>query len=267
MIGGMATALSGSDREAFDASPFFGALPEAVRRALADSAVPRAIERRQRLFHQGDDAAHLFLVVAGRVKLTQVGSDGQEVIVRFVGPGEILGALALVADTAYPVGGEVVEDGRLLAWPRNLLARLAGEHPSLGLRTAAVIGERMQELQQRFRELATQRVAQRLARALLRLARQTGRRTDEGVELDLPLSRRDLAEMTGTTLFTVSRLLSGWETEGIVTAGRERVVVRHPHLLVAIAEDLPEREAEGTEDGRSSKDPLRQRKEPPRAER
>lgn len=256
------------DRDALTASPFFSSLPEETQSAVAATAVPRPMERKRPLFHQGDDAGHLFLVVAGRVKLTQVGSDGQEVIVRFVGPGEILGALALVPGTTYPASGEVVEDGRLLAWPRDVLRRLADEHPRLAVAATAVVGERMQELQHRFRELATQRVAQRLARALLRLARQTGRRTTEGVELDLPLSRRDLAEMTGTTLFTVSRLLSAWETAGIVTAGRERVVVRRPHGLVEIAEDLVDAEtvdaetrgraADGEGDGG-----LRQRKEPP----
>ena len=60
-----------------------------------------------------------------------------------------------------------------------------------------------------------------------------------GVEIDFPLSRQDLAQMTGTTLFTVSRTLSGWEADGIIATGRRRVVVRQPHRLVRIAEDLP----------------------------
>ena len=78
-----------------------------------------------------------------------------------------------------------------------------------------------------------------MARTLLRLARQTGQRTDEGVLLDLPLSRQDLGEMTGTTLYTVSRIVSSWEQQGFVQTGRERIVIRDPHGLVTIAEDLP----------------------------
>lgn len=229
------------DREALRTSPFFGSLPPETRDAMRRSAVARSAVRGEHLFHQGEPAELLFLVVSGRVKLTQVGADGQEVIVRFVGPGQILAGVALVPGATYPVDGEMVEAGRLLAWARRDLARLAEEHPQLALRTTAVITERLREIQERFRELATQRVAQRLARALLRLARQTGRRTEAGVELDLPLSRRDLAEMTGTTLYTVSRQLSAWEDEGIVTGGRERVVVRAPHRLAEIAEDLPRR--------------------------
>ena len=101
------------------------------------------------------------------------------------------------------------------------------------------MAERMQELQERYRELATERVAQRVARAILRLARQTGRRVEGGVLLDLALSRQDLAELTGTTLFTISRTLSEWEQQGLVEVGRERVLIKSPHGLVVIAEDLP----------------------------
>ena len=98
---------------------------------------------------------------------------------------------------------------------------------------------RFHELQDRYRELATERVERRVARALLRLARQTGTRTQEGVLLDLPLSRQDLGQMTGTTQYTASRILSGWEHKGLIVTGRERVVIRDPHGLVIIAEDLP----------------------------
>lgn len=223
---------------ALAASSQLGGLPAATLRALATGATWHTAGRHDYLFHQGDDASHLYLVVDGRVKLTQVGADGQEVIVRHIGPGEILGGIALVEGAAYPVTGEVLESARLLAWPRDELLRLAADHPQLALLTTGVIAGRMHEIQERFRELATQRVAQRLARALLRLVRQAGRRTAEGVEIDLPLSRQDLAEMTGTTLYTVSRTLSAWESAGVVAVGRERVVVVHPHRLVEIAEDL-----------------------------
>lgn len=229
--------MDAADRQALEASPFAADLPAAVREGLVAGGAGRDAARRDVLFHQGDDAAQLWFVVRGRIKLTQVGADGQEVVVRFVGPGEIFAGVALLAAARYPVSAEVVEAARLIAWPRATASRLAALHPELALKTTATIAARMQELQHRFRELATERVHQRIARALLRLARQAGRRTDEGVLIDHPLSRQDLAEMTGTTLFTVSRVLSGWEADGILAIGRERVVVRDPHRLVAVAED------------------------------
>ena len=229
-----------TDLEALEGSSLFAELTPEARSALADAARVRTFERRDFLFHQGEPADQFFFIVSGRVKLSQTGADGQEIIVRFVGPGEIMAGVALMADALYPVTGTAVETSRLLAWPGSEVIRLAEEYSALALFTTRTVTDRMREMQERFRELATQRVAQRVARALLRLVRQTGKRTAEGVELDLPLSRQDLAEMTGTTLYSVSRILSGWESDGLLVTGREKVTIRRPHALVEIAEDLPE---------------------------
>ncbi|MER3457798.1 MAG: hypothetical protein C4309_03385 [Chloroflexota bacterium] len=118
------------------------------------------------------------------------------------------------------------------------MVRLMERTPRLAFNALRLLAGRVQELQDRVRELATERVERRVARTLLRLARQAGRKVENGVLIDLPLSRQDLAEMTGTTLFTVSRVLSRWEQQGLVEAGRERVLIRFPHGLVRIAEDL-----------------------------
>jgi len=96
----------------------------------------------------------------------------------------------------------------------------------------------IQEMQARYRELATERVEQRIASALLRLAAQTGEKAGKETIIELSFSRQDLAEMTGTTLYTVSRLLSEWERREIITTGRERIRILKPHELVRIADNL-----------------------------
>ena len=88
-------------------------------------------------------------------------------------------------------------------------------------------------------EMSTQQVEQRVANALLRLAKQAGHKVEHGVEIDFPISRQDIAQMTGTTLHTVSRILSGWESRGLVESGRQRVVLREPHKLFILAEQSP----------------------------
>jgi CRP-like cAMP-binding protein len=87
----------------------------------------------------------------------------------------------------------------------------------------------------------TERVERRVARAVLRLVQDAGRHVDGGIEITFPVSRQDLAEMTGTTLYTVSRLLSGWEAQGIVQSRRQHIVLTKPRALAAIADDLPPR--------------------------
>ena len=80
-------------------------------------------------------------------------------------------------------------------------------------------------------------------RGLLRLVSQSGRKTEEGIEIDFPITRQDIAEMTGTTLHTVSRILSGWESQGLVESGRQRIILREPHKIVVLAERSADRGA------------------------
>jgi CRP-like cAMP-binding protein len=94
------------------------------------------------------------------------------------------------------------------------------------------------ELQDRESALTSEKAEQRIARTLLKLAAQTGKKVEGGILIDMPLSRQDVAEMTGTTLFTVSRTLKIWERQGFLSAGRERVLLHDPHSLVRIADDL-----------------------------
>jgi CRP-like cAMP-binding protein len=88
-------------------------------------------------------------------------------------------------------------------------------------------------------ELSNEQVEQRVAHVLLRLAKQAGRKVESGIEIDFPISRQDIAEMTGTTLHTVSRILSAWEQRGLVSGGRQRIVLQDPHRLFCLAEGEP----------------------------
>lgn len=212
-------------------------------RAVLAEAIACAREQRAAVegavFREGEPAEWLCIVVTGRLKLTQVGSDGAEVILRFVGPSEATAALTVFDGAVYPATAWAEGGTRMLVWSRETMQALLRAHPVLALNALRLVSERLREVQERFRELASERVAQRIARALLRLVRQAGRKVEGGVLIDMPLSRRDLAAMTGTTLFTVSRVLSEWESQGIIESGRERVVIKRPHGLVALAEDLP----------------------------
>jgi CRP-like cAMP-binding protein len=111
-------------------------------------------------------------------------------------------------------------------------------YPILALNMLRSMGGRLQEAQVRVRELATEAVERRVAHAVLRLANQAGRREGDGVRIDFPLSKQDIAEMTGTTLHTVSRILTAWEASGLVEGGRQKLKVLEPHSLVLISDGL-----------------------------
>jgi len=97
----------------------------------------------------------------------------------------------------------------------------------------------MHDKNDRIIEMATQQVEQRISNVLLRLVNQSGRKTAIGIEIDFPITRQDISEMSGTTFHTVSRVLSGWERAGIVQSERKKITVVQPHQLVLLVQPLP----------------------------
>lgn len=221
--------------------PLFNGLSDADLKDIQEEARAMAFEEGSFLFYQDDPAERLFIIKSGRVKLYQLSDDGQQVLMQVMTPGMLFAAIGMVEGALYPVSAEAAAPTQVISWSQKTLLDLMERYPRLALNGLKVMSDQVRNFQNRYRELATERVERRLARNVLRLASQTGRKTDEGVLLDLPLTRQDLAEMSGTTLFTVSRILTQWEAQGIVLSGREKLVIRFPHGLVKIAEDLPQK--------------------------
>lgn len=227
------------DPSLLHAMPLFTGLETAALSEVVLHGRTRRFAKGTQIFAQGDEAAAGHALIDGRVKIAQTGPEGQQVVMRFIGPGEMFGTLAMFMGGSYPADAVAVADCVEIYWSVEAMTGLMERHPRIAINALGIIGGRLMEVQHRLRELSTERVERRIARALVRLVRQAGRRVEAGVEIDFPLSRQDLAEMTGTTLHTVSRTLSAWEAQGVVESSRQHVVITKPHLLVAIAEDLP----------------------------
>jgi CRP-like cAMP-binding protein len=180
------------------------------------------------------------VLLHGHVRASKTTPAGQQVVVRYVGPGEVFGIAKAIGLTKYPATATAVDESVALVWPSSAWPRLVAQHPPLASNALQTVGSRLQETHMRVVEMSTQQVERRVAHALLRLARQAGRKVEQGIEIDFPISRQDIAEMTGTTLHTVSRTLSGWESQGLVEGGRQRIVVRDPHRLFTLAEGADE---------------------------
>jgi CRP-like cAMP-binding protein len=188
------------------------------------------------LFREGDPAAKSYLVLKGRFKLSKLHEDGKEAIVRYINPGEMTAAVSVFKGKNYPGTAQAVETTEVVGWDRETMLYIMSAYPQIAMNLLGMVVERLDDIQNRYLELQTERVEQRVARALLRIMRESGRRTDEGILINFRLGRQDLADYTGTTLYTVSRTLSRWEKKGWVRSGRKRIIVTDPHALVAFAE-------------------------------
>jgi CRP-like cAMP-binding protein len=196
------------------------------------------IKRREFLFHQGEPADTFYIILEGNARLTQISPEGCQVTIHYFGPGDVMAIAVVFADAEYPVSAEATSDCVFLAWDKETAVRYMEQYPQLAINSMVIVAERFWELQNRYRELATQRVERRVANAVLRLSRQGNGQSVSQPLPTLSLSRQELAEMTGTTLFTVSRICSQWEQQGLLTSGREQITVIRPEELVAIAEDI-----------------------------
>ena len=216
----------------------FSGLDGPALRSVSDAARIRETKAGVSFFREGDPAESFFIVQSGSVKLTQVTPEGHQVVLRLIGAGDPFGGVAAFGGGAYPVSAEAVTDVTALEWPGPVMASLMETYPKLAINAVRFVAARLHELQVQYRQLATEKVERRVARALLRLGEQAGRRTEAGILIDLPLSREDIAQMTGTTLYTVSRIISRFEADGLVEAGRQHIVIRDPQALTSIADDL-----------------------------
>lgn len=224
------------DRSLITKLPLFADLHAGELDELLQEARSVRYPKGAHVFEQGGEAVSFFVLLHGHVRADKSTPGGEKIVVRYVSPGEVFGVATAIGLAHYPATATAVVDSVALAWPSRAWPRLVASHPRLAMNALQTVGSRLQEAHTRVIEMSTEEVERRVAHALLRLAKQAGRKVEEGVEIDFPISRQDVAEMTGTTLHTVSRILSAWDQQGLTASGRQRIVLRQPHKLLGLAE-------------------------------
>jgi CRP-like cAMP-binding protein len=228
--------MAAVDRSLVENLPLFVGLAAPALDDILREARSVRFAKNSSVFEQGAPATSFFVLLHGHVRASKTTPGGQQVVVRYVNPGEVFGVAMAIGLGEYPATATAVDDSIALVWPSATWPRLVERYPALARNALQAVGGRLQETHTRVIEMSTEQVERRVAHALLRLAQQAGRKVEAGVEIDFPISRQDIAEMTGTTLHTVSRILSGWEAQGLVDGGRQRIVLRDPHRLFMLAE-------------------------------
>ena len=228
------------DRKLLKGFALFASMDEKELDNILVGASSRLLGRNEVVFKQGDSAKSFYILLHGRLKVSQVTVDGQQIIVRIINPGDLFGIAKALKRDSYPGTAKTVTESLIVSWPTILWDQLMEQHPVLAANAMHALGSRLQEAHTRIREMATEEVERRVAHTVLRLVRQSGKRVEHGVRIDFPVTRKDIAEMAGTTLHTVSRILSAWESAELVRGGRKKLLVRQPHQLLLIADGVVE---------------------------
>lgn len=176
-----------------------------------------------------------FLLLDGHVRVQRSTVEGVQIILLHIAPGQLSGIGAALGHKACPATAVAADDCVVLAWPNRLWPDFIASYDGFATQTCATVGERLTDMHKVIVEMATKQVEQRVAAALLRLITQVGRKVDKGIEIDFPITRQNISDMTGTTLHAVSRLLSAREKDGIVASERKKITVAAPHQLVLLS--------------------------------
>lgn len=215
--------------------PPFRRLSRPQIREILDAATALRFDAGVAIFSEGLPVERFFLLLDGHIRVIRTTPGGDQIIALHIAPGQLFGIGAAIGRTTYPATAMTADDCLALAWPNRLWQVFVDSYDGFATETYKVVGDRVGEMNNRIVEMATQAVEQRIACAILRLVTQAGRKVDGGIEIGMPITRQNLSDMTGTTLHTVSRLLSGWERDGIVLSERRKITVTAPHRLVMLS--------------------------------
>lgn len=218
------------------ASALFTGLTERECTEVISCGRTRTFARNQLLYAQGQPTNRLILLQSGSVKHTQLSANGDEVILWMSGSGEALNLQTEVISRGHSCSARAMEQCQVLVWDYTRVQALLLQYPQIAKNIDQILASRLKELEERFREIATEKVATRLALALLRLGKQVGKVSVEGTQVFL--SREEFAQMTGTTLFTISRILSRWAEQGFVVPRREAILISDPKGLESVGSEI-----------------------------
>jgi CRP/FNR family transcriptional regulator len=217
-------------------SPLYRSLAREDLERLATVSLARRYEKGESIFAEGDPSDHLFTIASGRVKIVKLLPAGKEVILEIFGAGDPLGAVVAYEGRPYPASAVAMEDTVCIQVRRAPFFALLENHPSLLRGYLVGMANRLVELTRRIAEVTSARVETRFARLFVKLSERMGQPVEGGRFIPMPLSRQELADLTGTTLETAIRVMSRWAKTGVVETSREGFLVKDGEALERIGQ-------------------------------
>ena len=211
--------------------PFFAGLADSELEMVSGVMIERSYAKGSLLFLEGEPGEALFVINRGRVKISKSSPDGREQILHIYKDGDIFAEVVLFDRGPYPATAEAIEDTQCWLLRNADMERLLEAQPQLGIKLLRIMSRRLRQARLLVRDLALQDTYGRLAGLLLRFIRVEGRREEEGIVLELDLTRQEMASMIGTSRETVARILSRFQKEGIIALDKQRITVKDVEKL------------------------------------
>jgi len=194
-------------------------------RAVVELVSERSFKKGVTIFHEGQPGTAFYIIKSGRIKVYKLAEDGRELILGVFGDGALFGDVPVFDGGPYPAGAATLVDTRVYFINREDFERLVTGHPEMALKVIRVLGRRLRQAHGFVMDIAMKSAPQRLSSLLLKLADEYGVETGEGVLLDVPLTRQEIAELMGVSRETAIRELSKFSQGGTIKLDGKRIIL------------------------------------------
>ena len=210
----------------------FNGLPADQIEALATITIENTCSKGESIFYEDEPATGFYGIISGRVKVFKLSSEGREQILHIFGPGEVFGEVPVFAGRKYPASADAMETSRILFFPRDSFIRLIEKNPSIALNMIAVLSMRLRRFTSMIDDLSLKEVPGRLAKHLIYLSEQQ----QGSCELDLNITKGQLASLLGTIPETLSRILTKMTEQGIIESDGRKIRILERESIEELAE-------------------------------
>jgi len=217
------------------AIPIFGNLAAEQLQLIDQKTTLRHYGKGEFIFFEGEPGRGFHYVRTGKVKIVKTSDDGREHIIKILNPGDLFAEVLLFSDQTYPATAVAVEDSQIGLIQNADLEQLILQNNALALQLIKALSQRLLYAQEKIKQLALQDVLARTAETLLRLAEEHGKPDGKRVEIQLDLSRQELASLVGTTRETVTRTLMAMKKDGIIDFNGQRTILLDKEYLERLA--------------------------------
>lgn len=213
-------------------APIFSILDNEQLAEVMSSIIRRKYKKGQIVFFEGDVSDKFYIINSGKIKIFKYTKEGKEQILYILSEGDFIGYLSLLKKGKFDFNAEALEDVNVCMLTKDDFDKIVKKTPEISIRILENLHDRLVSLENLVQTLSTKDIEARIAGILKNFAKEFGREEDEGIVLEMPLSREEMANYIGVTRETMSRKLSSMEDDGIIElVGNKKIVIKDLKVL------------------------------------
>jgi CRP/FNR family transcriptional regulator len=216
---------------------FAGLKEEDLRRIRAIASLKK-VGRKEILFSDGEEARGFYVILSGKIKLYKVSPEGKEQILHIVSAPDAFAEAALFLEGSYPAFAEALTDCQLLFFPKRDFIQLIEKNPQLSINMIVTLSHYLKRFASLIEELSLKEVSSRVAKYLMDLSLKLSKEGKSPKEVELDLSKTQLALKLGTISETLSRTLAKMKAKGIIDVKKNKILILNRETLEELASGL-----------------------------